>query len=159
MLIKSEKIFIDRIGNLITFPFDTRRDTNNSSYYKYIKEKKKEGYIQFLLTSDMMINIAINFLSKDNASISNLQLYNDDEIAKKEIMSYFNQYYQQKISSDKLRYDLSYLYNENSIDIVEISFKIKKLSSIRITNNGIISYKDDQMKDIFMNIVNDIWEQ
>lgn len=156
---KYKKIFIDTSGNLALFPIDARKDLDNTSYYNYVKNKKAGGYNQFLLTSDIMINIATDFLSIGNNNVSNISLYDNDDIeTKQEILSYFNQYSSQELSAEKLKSNLDYLYNVNSIDIVAITIKNDNFGTIQIRNNGIISYKNEDMKNTFMNIVNKIWE-
>lgn len=153
-----EKVFIDKNGDLITFPFVEKNGIDVHSYYQYIKEKKEKNYLQFLLTTDMMMNIAIDFLTRKDISVSNLQLYDGDNIVKNEILSYFERYHRKLISKDKLRYDLDYLCNQNCTNVVEISFKSRELGSIQITNSGIISYQNAKMKDLLMVSMNNIWK-
>lgn len=152
---KTEKIFINKNGNLNTFRISENIKKDKELYYKYIRNKKKNGYLQYLLDFDTMINIVLELLSKKDVFVSEIYLYNSEKnkMIKKEILSYFNKYYQNKTSAKKLKYDLFY-YSDL---IYGFKFQIKTFGLLTFSNDGILKYENNKTKNMFMDIINIFW--
>lgn len=151
---KYYKLFVNNNGNICPFKYDY-----NYPYYQFLKEKKKEGYRQFLITSDLMILIIINLLKNNNSTLLSLHLYDTDaDETEKRIKKNFEDFSNKKLSEEELNSKLNYLESEFSIDITEVTINNSDYGKLNLRSNGVFSFYKDKWKEIILELIKKIWE-
>src|SRR5699024_9942825 len=133
--------------------FDTKQ-----SYYSFIKEMKKQGLFQFLLTSDLMISLIVDFIVGRDVHFSSMVLYDDeDKLAKDVIEKIFRDVENNKISEKELHTHLSYLEDAFSVDIMEVKIYNKTLGELTIKSNGVIELYNDAWITLVIKRLTVLW--
>jgi len=149
----THKLFKNSEKKIEVKKFDTRH-----SYYSFVKEMKKQGLSQFLLTSDLMISLIVDLIVSRGMHFSSIVLYDDeDELAKNVIEELFRDVENNKISEKKLHTHLSYLEDAFSVDIMEVKIYNKTLGELTIKSNGVIELFDDAWITLVVKSLTELW--
>lgn len=149
------KLFRNNAGEFVAKQFDIV-----DSYYAFLKKMNGEGLTQFLLTSDTMINLLLNFLHSENNSFVDLALYDDDDIdAKEHISKLFMAYDANLLTDDDIHRQLNYLESEYSIDLDSISIRNEEHGVMMIRSNGVFDMYDLAWTDVVVRELTKAWNQ
>lgn len=136
-------------------PFET-------DYYSFLEAKSEEGYGQFIVTSDLMIDVITKFFIDKKAEIVSFELLEQDEVFDDKIQK----------SLEELKLDrghildfieqLKHLQDSNTIDVRKICLKYRidgKLNKFYLFINGLVEIeRSDSDKDILNNIIDSMFQ-
>lgn len=131
-----EKVFVDSASNLVTLKYDPQIE-----YFKFISSKKKDGYSQFIITSDIMLELLKELVVVYNYQPINLRLQDEDLSLTERMDELIADSRENSASVFRLIEELKGLSDNNNIDIAQIALKHrqnKKSVQIRIQTNGLI---------------------
>lgn len=147
------KLFVDNKGDITSFEFDLK-----NSYYQFLKQKKDEGYTQYLITSDLMLSIIIDFLKDKKYTLISVKLYDtDDKETEEYIKKIFDDFSKNILSEEEIHKKLNYLESECSIDFTTITIKNCDLGKIILRSNGVFNVSDGSLKKILLNKIEEVW--
>lgn len=153
MALKDYKLFVDNKGDITPFEFDLK-----NSYYQFLKQKKDEGYTQYLITSDLMLSIIMDFLKDKEYTLISVRLYDtDDKDTEEYIKNIFNDFSKDILNEKEIHEKLNYLESECSIDLTTITIKNSDLGKIILRSNGVFNVGDDSLKEILLNKIEEVW--
>lgn len=146
MIDKKGKLFKYLVSNSVKcIEYDV-----NQNYYTFIQEKKKDGYCQCIITSDIMIDIIQSFLLQGDIEITSIKFMIDDDELNSEIKSILALMRENFAYWEILKSKLSFLSQKDSIEIKKVSFRVLTgmgaLFSVQV--NGIIIATENVYKDI-----------
>lgn len=153
MVLKYYKLFVDNKGDIKSFKFDLK-----DSYYPFLKQKKDEGYTQYLITSDLMLSIIMDFLKDKKYTLISVELYDtDDKDTEEYIKNIFNDFSKDILNEKEIHEKLNYLESECSIDLTTVTIKNSDLGKIILRSNGVFNVGDDSLKEILLNKIKEVW--
>ena len=153
MVLKYYKLFVDNKEDIKSFEFDLK-----DSYYPFLKQKKDEGYKQYLITSDLMLSIIMDFLKDKKYTLISVELYDtDDKDTEEYIKNIFNDFSKDILNEKEIHEKLNYLESECSIDLTTITIKNSDLGKIILRSNGVFNVGDDFLKEILLNKIKEVW--
>lgn len=148
------KIFKTKNKEIKAEVFDTKK-----SYYKFVKEMKQQELTQFLLTSDLMIALIVQFILDSDKDLSGLTLYDDeDEYAKSKIEKVFRDFKEKKITETVLHGELKYIETEWSIDIMSATIGSESYGEICFKSNGVFELFDKKWLSQFITVLTKVWK-
>lgn len=126
----------------------------NQNYYKLIREKQKEGFSQFIITSDLMIEIMQYFILKGNMNIISIEFMSEDEEVENEIVNILKLMEGNLAYWIELREKILFLSEKNCIEVKKVDFRncIGGAYIFSIQVNGIIIAPKDKFNYIVKSI-------
>lgn len=139
----------------------------NEQYYSFLRIQSEKGLRQFLLTSDLLISVAINITKQDRNELIKVDLFDDeDQGIATEIVKNFNYLKNNILTVEDIKYKLSFLNSENSIDILGINFMNEIYGEFKLNANGIITVEAEisnelqkEITDLILDTVVNIWRK
>ena len=118
------------------------------NYYALIKKYKELGYIQVIVSSDLMLFLLKHYFQIRKGKISEFTLMEDDEEFHDEVRNIIKIVNRQRDMFSILLNHLRFLRDENSIEIQKISITVPESSGpslfINIQSNGIVEIDSPQ---------------
>lgn len=154
-----KKIFLYRETNSLVIK-DLPPQTN---YYKFVQENSEKNYNQFIITSDIMLDLLKFYYLKKEAKIVELDLMEDDSSFDLEFKNHIKQMTKDRAYFAHFLEEVRWLYSHESIDLKKIRVKYRineKPVDITIYINGIISINnnesiEDELKQLLLKIEQD----
>lgn len=128
----------------------------NQNYYSFIRDKQKKGYNQCIVTSDIMIEIMQYFLLKGGIEVTSISFMVDDEELKSEIQSILDSMKQNAAYWEILKNKLSFLSQNDSIEIKKVNFRILTGTGIlfSVQVNGLVIVSENGYNTVCKTISN-----
>ena len=128
----------------------------NQNYYSFIRDKQKKGYNQCIVTSDIMIEIIQYFLLKGGIEVTSISFMVDDEELKSEIQSILDSMKQNAAYWEILKNKLSFLSQNDSIEIKKVNFRILTGTGIlfSVQVNGLVIVSENGYNTVCKKISN-----
>lgn len=121
MAYKKCKVFSKIINDsrkIVCIDYDDSED-----YYSFIKKNHEKGFIQVIITSQIMIQIIEELVFKRDFSVSNMEFMEEDDSYNKDIKSLIVNNKDIKKYHNFIIRELEFLSEKTSIEIKRISFK------------------------------------
>lgn len=132
----------------------------NVDYYSFLEEKFEEGYGQFIVTSDLMINVIAKFFVDKKAEIVSFELLEQDDVFNDKIESSLEELKRDRGYILDFIEQLKHLQNSNTIDVKKICLKYREggdLNKFYLFINGLVEIeRSDCHSDILKDIVSAI---
>ncbi|MBE6070073.1 MAG: hypothetical protein E7211_20645 [Clostridium lundense] len=146
MISKYGKLFKDLDTSQIScFQYNT-----NQNYYTFIQEMQQKGFHQCIVTSDIMIKVVEHFILKGNVEITSIEFMVEDDELEDEINTVLKSMRQNAGYWDILKQKLSFLSENDSIEVKRVNFRSLKgsgyLFSIQV--NGVIVVSESEFGNI-----------
>ena len=139
-------------GSLRPFAYNADR-----KYYSYVKNIINTGYQQCIISSDLMINLADEFILKHGGALICVEFLQEDEELSGEINALIDKQCFNKAYWSLLKDRLIFLNDEESIDLKKIEISGREGDNpyhLHIFMNGIIGLDgDDSITNIVLNIM------
>lgn len=140
-------------------------DDSKTDYYTFVKVCRGKGYHQIILTSDIILSMLSFYFINKKMNISEIKFFEDDENIQDEIDVLLAECKQDRAFFSKLKEELSFLFDNESIEIKSIemignyNYKGEDMpKSIFFKANGIIGidkYVHDKEICVVKNFVED----
>ncbi|MED2940640.1 hypothetical protein [Cytobacillus horneckiae] len=114
-------------------PYNPEKET----YYELIKKSRKKGLRQIIINSEIMTELMYNTLSHEGLILDINLSDNTDKISKDNVESILHAIRKNKLNFIKLREELDWAIERESIDISNIIIYIDNIK-LEIKSNGII---------------------
>lgn len=131
-------------GSISSFPYDP-----NQNYYTFTQRVVQKGYTQCILTTDIMLQVAEQFILGQNGNISAIKMLVEDDELDKEISQLLERLNSNKAYWSILRERLSFLSND-AIDIESLEICGNSGFPYKITFrvNGILAFSGSESEKI-----------
>lgn len=113
---------------------------NSNDYYSFVDSVQKQGYVQAIFTSDIMLKMIEYYLFTHNAQIISIEFFVDDFVLQNEIDIILHKMSSNPAFWEMLKQKLIFLCEDNYIDIRKVDIKCSDdayLLSIMV--NGLFS--------------------
>ncbi|MBK5244274.1 MAG: hypothetical protein JJE18_04485 [Eubacteriaceae bacterium] len=131
------------IKNIEFLPYDPAVDRD---YYSFVRNKRKLNYSQVIITSEMMISLIDYYFIERSASITSIELMEEDEEIEVDITRILS-----KMTNDRAYYSrlielLRFVQDKSSIDVKKITIKNTeqdKQFQLYIQVNGLVGVDEE----------------
>lgn len=118
-------------------------------YYSFVQRKQSEGYLQCILTADIMLCIIEKYLILHNAQILEIEFMVEDEELVQETNGLLSKMKNNSFVWTALKERLHFLSVDNSIDIKRVSIKCAEKSFILDAQvNGMFTVTNQAYNDV-----------
>lgn len=127
-------------GSIFGFPYDPTQN-----YYAYIQSVVQKGYIQCILTTDLMLQVAERFLLDQNGNIHAVKMLSENDELEKEISQLLEKLNSNKAYWSALKERLNVLSN-NAVDMESLEIYVDSEVPYKITfrANGMLAFSDPE---------------
>lgn len=118
------------------------------NYYEFLRNNKKDGLNQIIITSDIMISIIEHYVVEREFNIISIDFIIEDESLNEDINEYMKMIKEDKLKVVYLLKHLNFLTQDESIDLKAIKLKgvcheKEKSFILSIKVNGIFTIRED----------------
>lgn len=96
---------------------------NSNDYYSFVDSVQKQGYVQAIFTSDIMLKTIEYYLFTHNAQIISIEFFVDDFVLQNEIDIILHKMSSNPAFWEMLKQKLIFLCEDNYIDIRKVDIK------------------------------------
>ena len=122
--------------------------SSSNNYYAFVQEKQQMGFVQSIVTTDIMISIMEKYVM-DNAQIISIEFMVDDSELENEINMLLDGIKKNAAQWIVLKQRLMFLSSDNSIDVKKIELKsIEHSYIVSIMVNGLITVTDTAYNEV-----------
>lgn len=122
--------------------------SSSNNYYAFVQEKQQMGFVQSIVTTDIMISIMEKYVM-ENAQIISIEFMVDDSELENEINMLLDGIKKNAAQWIVLKQRLMFLSSDNSIDVKKIELKsIEHSYIVSIMVNGLITVTDTAYNEV-----------
>jgi len=125
-------------------------DSKTIDYFKFIALQKEQNLIQFIITSDIMIDVMMSLVTEKGYKLVSVEMMNDDTDLNSEINILVKSIEEDGKKLAILINKLQILSDSQSIDIRSIKLKKRENAEsiqIKLQSNGIFSINNEKFYD------------
>lgn len=155
------KVFLNSSeNNLILEKVPSHKD-----YYSFIKEELARDLKQVSLPSSILLDVLNYFFVKRKATVTKIELLQDDEEYQNTIDSLIEQAQENRDYFLYLWNELTTNFREGSVEIKRIDLRMrdsdKKLAHISLSINGLINYRGNKefIDKVLEDLLNLLWKK